>query len=62
VNRSQGHTDELLTDIVIASLHTDTQTYQHSDRHTDRQTDRQSAQVLDDSEVVVNQSQAHTDN
>ena len=41
VNRSQGHIDELLTDIVIASLHTDTQTYQHTNRQTDRQADRQ---------------------
>ena len=40
VNESQGHIDELLTDVVIASLHTDTQTYQDTDRQTDRQTDR----------------------
>ena len=39
VNQSQGHSDELLTDIVIASFHTDTQKYQHSDRQTDRQTE-----------------------
>ena len=40
-----------------SSLQTDTQTYQH----TDRQTNRQSGQVPDDSEVVVNQSQGHSD-
>ena len=37
MNQSQGHSDELLTDIVIASLHTD--------RQTDRLTDRQSGQT-----------------
>ena len=30
-------------------------------RQTDTQTDRQSGQVLDDSEVVINQSQGHID-
>ena len=55
VNQSQGHIDELLTEIVIARLYTQTS------KHTDRQTDEQSEQVLDDSEVIVNQSQGHID-
>jgi len=66
VNQSQGHIDELLTDNVIACLHTDTtdisthtQTHRHINTQTDRQ--RQSRQVLDDSEVVVNQSQGQID-
>ena len=37
VNQSQGHIDELLTEIAIARLYT--QTSQHIDRQTERQTE-----------------------
>ena len=43
VNQSQGHTDELLTEIVIARLYTET--HRHINTQTDRETDRQTNRV-----------------